>query len=82
MLELMREGQVYEFFLVLKFNVIFVGVVRRGVMFYFKFFFGKSFRDLLENNWIVFQMIWDVEFFVKIVFNFDVEFFFEFYDQY
>lgn len=47
MLELMREGQVYELLLVSKSNVTPVGVVRRGATLHFKLFLEKA----LEICW-------------------------------
>lgn len=82
MLELMREGQVYELLLVSKSNVTPVGVVRRGATLRFKLFPGRSFRDLLENNRIALQMTWDAELLVKTALNLNVELPFESNGQY
>jgi hypothetical protein len=77
MLELMREGQVYELLLVSKSNVTPVGVVRVGDRLRFKLFPGRSFRDLLEDSRVAVQITHDVELLVRTALNLDVEMSFE-----
>ncbi|ASJ03354.1 hypothetical protein A3L09_08840 [Thermococcus profundus] len=77
MLELLKEGQVYELLLVSKSNVTPVGVVRKGETLHFKLFPGKSFKDLLENNRTAIQITWDAELLVRTALNLSVSISFE-----
>ncbi|NJE10679.1 DUF447 domain-containing protein [Thermococcus sp. MAR1] len=77
MLELFKEGQVYEVLLVTKSNVTPVGVVRRGNRLFFRLFGGKSAEELKECPYASIQITNDAELLVKLGLNFPVNLEFE-----
>ncbi|MDI3474294.1 MAG: hypothetical protein PWQ79_313 [Thermococcaceae archaeon] len=77
MLNLLREGQVYELLLVSKSNLTPVGVVRRGRRLHFRLFPGKSFRDLLESSYAAIQITNDPELLVRSALNLELNLKFE-----
>ncbi len=77
MLELFREGQVYEVLLVTRSNVTPVGVVRRGERLFFKLFGGRSAGEIKSLPKASIQITNDVELLVKLALNFDVKLQFE-----
>ncbi|ASJ04883.1 DUF447 domain-containing protein [Thermococcus barossii] len=77
MLELFREGQVYEVLLVTKSNVTPVGVVRRGNLLFFKLFGGKSAEELKGHPYASIQITNDAELLVRLGLNLPVSLEFE-----
>ncbi|ASJ13757.1 DUF447 domain-containing protein [Thermococcus radiotolerans] len=77
MLELFREGQVYEVLLVTRSNVTPVGVVRRGNRLFFRLFGGKSAEELKEHPYASIQITNDAELLVKLGLNLPVSLEFE-----
>ena len=72
-LELFKEGQVYEVLLVTESNVTPVGVVRKGERLFFKLFEGKSAAEIKELPKASIQITNDVELLVNLALNFPVE---------
>ena len=77
MLEVLKEGKVYEVILVTRSNVTPVGVVRRGNVLNFKLFPGKSFRELLDCPNVSLQLTNEPELLVRTALNLPLKLDFE-----